>query len=105
MNTRSKLAADQFYNWQLLPMTKDRSNTYTFRSAISHLRKNYLNPKSGVSFSGVNKIYQFYDKVIPIKTIKNFLVMMILILCMLNLLRNATTLHLSNIKVNKCKLI
>ena len=73
MNTRSKLAADQFYNWQLLPMTKDRSNTYTFRSAISHLRKNYLNPKSGVSFSGVNRIYQFYDKVIPIKIIKEFL--------------------------------
>ena len=73
MNTRSKLAANQFYNWQLLPTTKDQSSTYTYRSAISHLRKNYLNPKSGVSFSGVNRIYKFYDKVIPIKTIKKFL--------------------------------
>ena len=73
MNTRLKLAANQFYNWQLLSSTNDQSNTYTICSAIRHLRKNYLNPKSGISFSGVNRIYQFYDKVIPINTIKKFL--------------------------------
>ena len=73
MNTRSKTSSKKFYNWQLLPTTRDHSNTYTYKSALQHLRKNYLNPTSGVSFSGINRIYNFYNKVIPIKEIKEFL--------------------------------
>ena len=73
MNTRSKTLSKHFYNWQLLPTNGDHSNTYTYQSALHHLRKNYLNPRSGVSFSGVSKIYDFYNKAIPIKVIKNFL--------------------------------
>ena len=73
MNTRSKTLSKHFYNWQLLPTNGDHSNTYTYQSALHHLRKNYLNPRSGVSFSGVSKIYNFYNKAIPIKVIKKFL--------------------------------
>ena len=73
MNTRSKTLSKHFYNWQLPPTNGDHSNTYTYQSALHHLRKNYLNPRSGVSFSGVSKIYNFYNKAIPIKVIKNFL--------------------------------
>ena len=73
MNTRSKTLSKHFYNWQLLPTNRDHSNTYTYQSALHHLRKNYLNPRSGVSFSGVSKIYNFYNKAIPIKVIKKFL--------------------------------
>ena len=73
MNTRSKSMIDHFYNWQIVPQTKNKLHSLSYRSAISHLRKNYLNPKSGVSFGGVNRIYNFYNKVIPIKTIREFL--------------------------------
>ena len=73
MKTRSKSLTNNFNNWQLISQVKNDSNVYKYRSAINHLRKNYLNPKSGVSFSGVNRIYNFYDKVIPIKEIKEFL--------------------------------
>ena len=73
MNTRSKSVTDHFYNWQIVPEKSKISNSLSYRSAISHLRKNYLNPKSGVSFGGVNRIYNFYNKVIPIKKIKEFL--------------------------------
>ena len=72
MNTRSKSVTDHFYNWQIVPEKKKISNSLSYRSAISDLRKNYLNPKSGVSFGGVNRIYNFYHKVIPIKKLKNF---------------------------------
>ena len=73
MNTRSKSLADRFYNWQILPEDGNKPSSFTYRSALSHLQKNYLNPKSGVSFGGVNRIYDFYDKVIPIKEIRKFL--------------------------------
>ena len=73
MNTRSKSSTKNFNNWQLVPQTQNHLKPYKYRSAISHLRKNYLNPKSGVSFSGVNRIYNFYNKVIPIKEIDEFL--------------------------------
>ena len=73
MKTRSKSLNNNFDNWQLISHVKNDSNVYKYRSAINHLRKNYLNPKSGVSFSGVSRIYNFYDKVIPIKEIKEFL--------------------------------
>ena len=73
MNTRSKSLADRFYNWQILPEDSNKPSSFTYRSALSHLQKNYLNPKSGVSFGGVNRIYNFYDKVIPIKEIRKFL--------------------------------
>ena len=73
MKTRSKSLTNNFNNWQLISQVKNDSNVYKYRSSINHLRKNYLNPKSGVSFSGVNRIYNFYDKVILIKEIKEFL--------------------------------
>ena len=73
MNTRSKSFADHFYNWQIVPEDINKSSSFTYRSALSHLQKNYLNPKSGVSFGGVNRIYNFYDKLIPIKEIRKFL--------------------------------
>ena len=38
------------------------------------LRNNYLIPKSGVSFTGVNRIYDFYNKTILINKIKEFLI-------------------------------
>ena len=37
------------------------------------MRNNYLNPKSGVSFAGINRIYDFYNKTIPINKVKEFL--------------------------------
>ena len=76
MNTISKSLADRFYNWQIVPKeSKDtnKANLFTYRSALNHLQKNYLNPKSGVSFGGVNRVYNFYNKVIPIKEIRQFL--------------------------------
>ena len=73
MNTRSKSLADHFYNWQIVPEDINKPNSFTYRSALSHLQKNYLNAKSGVSFGGVNRIYNFYNKVIPIKEIRKFL--------------------------------
>ena len=73
MNTRSKSSADRFYHWQIVPKDINNSKTFTYRSAISHLQKNYLNPRSGVSFGGVNRIYNFYNKVIPVKEIRKFL--------------------------------
>ena len=74
MNTISKSLADHFYNWQIVPEDINKSSSFTYRSALSHLQKNYLNPKSGVSFGGVNRIYNFYNKLIPIKEIRNFLI-------------------------------
>ena len=73
MNTRSKSSEDRFYNWQITPQVNDKPNSFTYRSAIDHLRKNYLNPKSGVSFGGVNRIYNFYNKAITIKEIRKLL--------------------------------
>lgn len=104
MNTRSKSLADRFYNWQIVPEDSNKPSSFTYRSALSHLQKNYLNPKSGVSFGGVNRIYDFYDKVIPIKEIRKFLSK-----------DNSYTLHTKSFKidtihlsldtkVNKCKL-
>ena len=74
MNTRSKSSNDSFYNWQITSQVNDKTpNSFTYRSAISHLRKHYSNPKSGVSFGGVNRIYNFYNKLIPVKEIRKFL--------------------------------
>ena len=73
MNTRSKTSYDSFHNWKTEPQDNNNSNSFTYKSAISHLRKNYLNPKSGVSFGGVNRIYNFYNKLIPIREIRKFL--------------------------------
>ena len=73
MNNRSKLFADHFYNWQIVSEDINKSSSFTYRSALSHLQKTNLNPKSGVSFGGVNRIYNFYNKLIPIKEIRKFL--------------------------------
>ena len=73
MNTRSKSLENRFNNWQLVPKRRDEKNTFTYHSAIRHLKKNYANPKSGVSFGGISRIYDYYNKVIPIEQIKNFL--------------------------------
>ena len=42
-------------------------------NAKQHLVENFGNPKSPVTFMGVNKLYIFYDKQIPVKEIKKFL--------------------------------
>ena len=76
MNTRSKSYNNNFQNWQVvLKDEKDQRNTniFNYQSAFNHLKKNYLNPISGVSFAGVNRIYNFYNRIIPIKKIKEFL--------------------------------
>ena len=76
MNTRSKSYNNQFKNWQVILKDKqDQRNTniFSYQSAVNHLKKNYLNPRSGVSFSGINRIYNFYNRAIPIKKIKEFL--------------------------------
>ena len=74
MITRSKSFNDRFYNWYIVPQNQRRSeNRFNYQSAIKHLKKNYLNPKSGISFSGVTKIHKFYNKAIPIHEIKEFL--------------------------------
>ena len=79
MNTRSKSLENRFNNWQLVPKRRDEKNTFTYHSAIRHLKKNYANPKSGVSFGGISRIYDYYNKVIPIEQMKKFLAMIILI--------------------------
>ena len=104
MNTRSKSLADRFHNWQIVPKGIERSSSFTYRSALSHLQKNYLNPRSGVSFGGINRIYNFYNKVIPIKEIKKFLSKDNSYTLHTKSFKNVT-IHLSlDIKVNKCKL-
>ena len=72
MNTRSKAAKEIFHHWKILTPQK-KKNKFDYNSAIEHLKRNYINPKSGVSFSGISKIYKFYNNVIPIKDIKKFL--------------------------------
>ena len=104
MNTRSKSFADHFYNWQIVPEDINKSSSFTYRSALSHLQKNYLNPKSGVSFGGVNRIYNLYNKVIPIKEIRKFLSKDNSYTLHTKSFKN-DTIHLSlDIRVNKCKL-
>ena len=73
MNTRSKSLYNRFYNWRIVPQENNNASSFTYKSAIHYLRKSYLNPKSGVSFGGVNRIYNFYNKLIPIREIRKFL--------------------------------
>ena len=73
MNTRAKSSTYHFSKWNITPKEKKRGNIFNYKSAIYHLRNNYLNPKSGVSFAGINRIYDFYNKTIPINKIKEFL--------------------------------
>ena len=87
MNTRSKSSEDRFYNWQITPQVNDKPNSFTYRSAIDHLRKNYLNTKSGVSFGGVNRIYNFYNKLVSLKEIQKIQIKIILTLYSHDLLK------------------
>ena len=73
MKTRPKIHEDTFYNWHITSENKKHGGNFVYKSAIKHLRNNYSNPKSGISFAGVNKIYNYYNKVIPLKDIKEFL--------------------------------
>ena len=73
MITRSNTKNKKFQHWQIVPPRKKEINQYSYRSAINDLRKNYNNPKSAVSFSGISKIYRYYNKVLPISIIKQFL--------------------------------
>lgn len=45
----------------------------TKEQCYEHLRQNYGNIYSTVSYLGTNKLYHFYNKLIPIKLIKKFL--------------------------------
>ena len=63
MITRSKSFNDRFYNWYIVPQNQRRpENKFNYQSAIKHLKKNYLNPKSGISFSGVSRIHEFHNQ-------------------------------------------
>lgn len=74
MITRSNSLDKNFHNWYIVSQNKKGSeNKFNYQSAIKHLEKNYLNPRSGIAFSGVNRIYNFYNKIIPIHKIKEFL--------------------------------
>lgn len=74
MITRSNSLDNNFHNWYIVSQNKKGTeNKFNYQSAIKHLEKNYLNPRSGIAFSGVNRIYNFYNKIIPIHKIKEFL--------------------------------
>ena len=46
---------------------------YSKDSAMLHLKENWDNVDSPIGFLGVNKIYEFYNHVLSIKIITNFL--------------------------------
>ena len=46
---------------------------FSRETAISHLKENWNNVGNPVGFLGVNKIYDFYDRVLPKREIKNVL--------------------------------
>lgn len=74
MITRSNSLDNNFHNWYIVSQNKKGTeNKFNYQSAIKHLEKNYLNPRSSIAFSGVNRIYNFYNKIIPIHKIKEFL--------------------------------
>ena len=74
MITRSNSLDKNFHNWYIVSQNKKGTeNKFNYQSAIKHLEKNYLNPRSGIAFGGVNRIYNFYNKIIPIHKIKEFL--------------------------------
>ena len=57
-------------------------------SAMRHLENHYNIPGSAVAFSSALKIYNFYDKILPIKEIETFLSK-----------QNVHTLHRQNCKI------
>ena len=108
MNTRSKSLSDRFHNWQIVPKdTKyiNKANSFTYRSAIKYLQEEYFNPKSGVSFGGVSRVYNFHNKVMSMKEIKKFLSKDNSYTLHTKSFKNDTIPHSTNIKINKCKLI
>ena len=46
---------------------------FSLVSAISHLKENWNNVGNPVGFLGINKIYEFYNRVLPKREIKNVL--------------------------------
>ena len=40
---------------------------------LEHLRTHYFKLNSGIAYSGINQIYNFYNKKLPISTIEEFL--------------------------------
>lgn len=46
---------------------------FSQESAISHLKENWNNVGNPVGFLGINKIYEFYNRVLPKREIKNVL--------------------------------
>ena len=45
----------------------------TKEECLEHLTQNYHNQHSAVAYLGVNKIYHFYNKILPFSQIKQFL--------------------------------
>ena len=45
----------------------------TTEECLDHLTENYSNPNSAIAYLGVNKLYHFYNKILPISQIKIFL--------------------------------
>ena len=64
MITRSNSLDNDFHNWYIVSRNKKGTeNKFNYQSTIKHLEKNYLNPRSGISFGGVNRIYNFYNNI------------------------------------------
>ena len=74
MKTRSKTLEDKYETWNIISNVEDNpSKTLSKKSALRDLKKNLTNPVSQISFSGIDKIYKYYDKVISKNEIRNIL--------------------------------
>lgn len=74
MKTRSNAELEKYDKWQIVPKLRVGENEFDYHLAIKDLKKNYTNPKSPISFSGVNQIFNYYNKTIAIKEIQNILI-------------------------------
>ena len=74
MKTRSSSFKDKYETWNIISNGKQATpRIYSEKSAISDLKKNLTNPKSPISFSGIEKIYKHYNRIISKENIKNIL--------------------------------
>ena len=51
----------------------DKALKKTFDNPLRHLKKNYLNPKSPIAFSGITNIYNYYGGQLGYKEISDYL--------------------------------
>ena len=72
IKTRSQSKQKQFNVW-ITPSKNTNEHRSSF-PLLQDLKKNYKNPKSGVFFAGIKKIFHFYNGLLPVSTIKKFLI-------------------------------